>query len=116
MTVRAAVLAVALGAACGSAHPALRDFDDRAGSAEVQVGGDGFGVYDGERLPLDLIVLRLRWRTRAMDYEARSRRFVVRLRLADGLAGGDAAARAQQELFRMIDELYVMGVHQVKLL
>lgn len=116
MTVRAAVLSVALGAACGSAHPALRDFDDSAGSAEVRVGDDGFGVYDGERLPLDLIVLRLRWRTRAMEHEARSRRFVVRLRFVDGLPAGEASARAQQALFRMIDELYVMGVHQVKLL
>jgi hypothetical protein len=101
---------------CATGDPSMAAFDQSAGYAEVHVGGDDFGVYEGQRQPLDQIVLRLRWRTRELDAEARSRRFVVRLLLADGITPGPGAERAQQAMDRMIAELQVMGVLQVRYL
>ncbi len=102
--------------ACASDRPAaVRDFDSTAGLAEVKVDDDGFAFYEGKRLPLDAVVLQLRQRTRAMPREQLAR-FVVQLLVAEGVEKGPSAAAAQAGMNRMLDELTVMGVLQVKYL
>lgn len=111
-----AFAAALLLAACAIGHPAVREFDQSAGFVEVFVGDDGFGVYEGERQPLDLVVLKLRWRTRALDLEARRHRFVARLLPVETTLSPEAAERVQAAMNRLVDELQVMGVLQVRYL
>ena len=111
------VVAIAALLASGEiGHPAVREFDQSAGLAEVFVGDDGFGVYEGERQPLDLVVLKLRWRTRALDLEARRHRFVARLLPVEKTMSPEVAERVQAAMNRLVDELHVMGVLQVRYL
>lgn len=116
MSTRARVLPVAaLLAACAVDEPAATAFDRSAGQAEVEVAGDGFGRLDGERLPLDAIVLRLRQHVRTLSADQRAR-FVVRLRLQPGGAGEAADAAARAGMNRLVDEAWVMGVRQIEYL
>ena len=100
--------------ACASEAPANVSFDSSAGLVVVDVLGDGFVRSADRRLPLEALVLELRQRTRKMSADEISR-FVVQLR-ADPLPGPEAAARAQQDLNRLLDQLQIMGVLQVRYL
>lgn len=116
MNARSSVLPVAaLLTACAVDEPAATAFDRSAGQAEVEVAGDGFGRLEGERLPLDAIVLRLRQQMRTLSADQRAR-FVVRLRLHPGVAGDEAAAAARAGMNRLVDEAWVMGVRQIEYL
>jgi hypothetical protein len=106
--------AAALLGACASEAPAETSFDSSAGLVVVDVLGDGFVRSEGRRVPLDAIVLELRQRTRRMTGDE-IMRFVVQLR-ADPLPGREAAEGTQQGLNRLVDELYKMGVRQVRFL
>ena len=65
---RALVAAALLAAACASDEPSRGgDFDDSAGRAVVALRGDGFCTLDGERMPFDAMLLRLRVRARSFD-------------------------------------------------
>ncbi|HZN39217.1 MAG TPA: hypothetical protein VFD82_10465 [Planctomycetota bacterium] len=107
--------AAALLGACASEAPANTSFDSSAGLVVVDVLGDGFVRSAERRMPLEAFVLELRQRTRRMSREDLKRRFVVQLR-ADPLPGPEAAARAQQGFERLLHELEVMGVRQVRYL
>lgn len=114
-----AVLLAVTFAACASESGEIVQktaFDTSAGEVEITVDGDGFVHSGGRRLPLEAIVLELRQRTRAMPKDARQRRFVVHLHAAPQPAGSDAAARAQQGVDRLFNELQIMGVGQVRYL
>ena len=100
--------------ACASEAPANTSFDSSAGLVVVEVLGDGFVRSAERRLPLEALVLELRQRTRKMSPDELSR-FVVQLR-AEALPGPEAAARAQQDLNRLLDQLQIMGVLQVRYL
>ena len=102
-------------AGCASDAPAGIDFDSSAGLVVVDVAGDGFVRCGERRLPLEALVLELRQRTRAMSKEQMVR-FVVQLRADPQAAGSEAAARAQASMNRLVDELTIMGVRQVRYL
>ncbi len=113
---RTALLATLLLAACASEQPAgTAGFDDSAGVVDVTVCGDDFVRCAGERLPLDAFVLRLRQRTRAMTRDQLDR-FVVHLRMASDIPAGEPAKVAYANKNRLLDELHVMGVTQVRYL
>ena len=97
--------------ACVSDDIVDTQFDARAGLVTVQIGGDGFVLCDGRRLPLEALVLELRQQTRRMD-RADLLRYVVRIRLGD-VADGDGASNQQQARARLLDELEIMGVRQI---
>ena len=114
-----AVLLAAVFAACASETAAVVQktaFDNSAGEVEIIVNGDGFVQSAGRRVPLEAIVLELRQRTRAMPKEARQKRFVVHLLTAPQPAGSAAAVSAQRGIDRLVQELQVMGVGQVRFL
>jgi hypothetical protein len=113
MSGRVCAWAAVLCVACASEEPSVPAFDASSGEVEVRVGPDGFGVFEGRRLPVDAIVLQLRQRLRTLSAEAR-RTFVVRILPTDDVRAGATAAAAQQQMNRLVDELYVMGVLQVK--
>jgi hypothetical protein len=104
-------------AACYSAEPAAPPpFDSSGGIVDVICLGDGFVRCDGERLPLEACVLRLRQRTRAMTRDQLAR-FVVHVRpdpaaLAEPMLGPALST----QLNRMLEELNTMDVQQAKLL
>ncbi|HEU4418484.1 MAG TPA: hypothetical protein VFT55_06065 [Planctomycetota bacterium] len=100
--------------ACASEAPANVSFDSSAGLVVVDVLGDGFVRSADRRMPLEALVLELRQRTRRMSPDERSR-FVVQLR-ADPSPGPEAGSRAQQDLNRLLDQLQIMGVLQVRYL
>ncbi|MFY9341946.1 MAG: hypothetical protein WAT39_05630 [Planctomycetota bacterium] len=111
-----AALPIVLLAACASEQPAgTSGFDDSAGVVEVAVAGDDFVLCGGERLPLDAFVLRLRQRTRAMTRDQLNR-FVVHIRMAADIPAGEPAKVAYANKNRLLDELHVMGVTQVRYL
>lgn len=91
------------------------EFDRSAGEARVVVGPDGFGTLDGQRMPFEAIVLRLRHRTRALGLDAMPR-FVVMLGQRQGVTDATAAARMQTDFDRMLQQLDIMEVGQVELL
>jgi len=112
------VLLAAVLAACASELPELTQktvFDASAGEVEVTVCGDGFVRSAGRRLPLEAIVLELRQRTRAMRKDELAR-FVVHLLVETQPAGSDAAARTGQGVERLLLELDIMDVGQVRVL
>ncbi len=113
-----AMLLAGVLAACASEMPELTQktiFDASAGEVEVTVCGDGFVRSAGRRVPLEAIVLELRQRTRAMKKDE-LRRFVVHLLVEPQAAGSAAAARAGQGVDRLLLELDVMDVGQVRYL
>jgi hypothetical protein len=114
-----AVLLCAVFAGCASEAGDLVQktaFDTSAGEVEITVDGDGFVHSGGRRLPLEAIVLELRQRTRSMPKDELEQRFVVHLHTAPQSAGTDAAANARQGMDRLVRELQVMGVRQVRFL
>ncbi|MCB9878738.1 MAG: hypothetical protein H6835_14170 [Planctomycetes bacterium] len=113
----AALWCLASLAACAAAPEdrlPIDEFDDSAGRVEVAVLGDGFVLADGRRIPLEALVLELRHTTRRMT-DAQLQRFVVYLRVAEAVGDATAAEVAQQNLNRLLDELDVMEIAQVKL-
>jgi hypothetical protein len=108
-----ALLGAALAAACASEQPAdAQGFDASGGLAVVTLLGDDFARLDGERMPLDAVVLRLRLRTRALTPEQLAR-FVVRIEDAADLPAA-AAARLPAARSRLLQELTVMEVDQAE--
>ena len=109
--------ALAVLAACSGAPKEVEasSFDQSGGYVEVEVLGDGFVRSGGRRIPLEAMVLELRQATRAMAKEQLDR-FVVRLQLAGGIADEATAAVARRDLNRLIDQLDIMEVGQVKFL
>ena len=97
--------------ACVSDDIVETQFDARAGLVTVQIGGDGFVLCDGRRLPLEALVLELRQQTRRMD-PADLLRYVVRVRLGE-VADGEGASNQKQARARLLDELEIMGVRQI---
>lgn len=87
-------------------------FEGSAGEVVVTVLGDGFVRAEGERVPLEALVLSLRQRTRTMSKEARSQ-FVVRLQSEPHDPTEEAQARADADCNRLLDQLYIMNVGQV---
>jgi hypothetical protein len=111
-----AALAALAAAGCAS-QPAdeLPHFDQSVGLVEVELDGGEFGRCDGDRLPFEAIVLRLRQRVRPLSADDR-KRFVVEVRLAPHPFGSAAGRRAERQLNRLVDELHIMEVEQVRLL
>lgn len=89
-------------------------FDHSGGEARVVLAADGFGTLDGERMPLEAIVLRLRLRTRAMAPE-QLRGFVVWLFVPAEVADAAAERRVMESKERMVLEIDIMGVRQLYL-
>lgn len=108
------VMLVASSSCVGDA-PYRTSFDESGGHIEIVVLGDGFVRSEGERQPLEAIVLTLRQRTRAMSKEERLR-FVVQLLHEPGIVDASARRRAATDLDRLLGELQVMGVRQVRYL
>ena len=109
-------LGLCLLAGCATGRPdVVHEFDSSAGYVEVFAADDGFASYEGQRLPIDAVILRLRQRLRAMTAEQRGR-FVVHLLLAEGITSDTGKATAFAGLNRLLDELTVMGVQQAKFL
>lgn len=106
---------LALAAACAANEPAALEFDSSAGLIVVDVAGDGFVRQDGRRVPWEAAVLSLRQRTRALGDDERMR-LVVHLRADAQAADSEAASLQQRVMDRLVDELFVMGVRQVKFL
>jgi hypothetical protein len=100
-------------AACASDQPAqVLEFDDTGGRAVVTLLGDEFARLDGERMPIDAAVLRLRLRTRAMA-PADLARFVVRVEV-DPAVPESAEERVLAARNRVVQALNVMEVGQVE--
>ena len=111
-----AVLCALLAVGCASSEAgAPSAFDRSAGEARVVVGPDGFGTLDGQRMPLEAIVLRLRQRTRGLGVKAMGS-FVVALGVQGNVTEADGARRMQADFDRMLQYLDIMDVEQVKLL
>jgi hypothetical protein len=106
----AVTLLLAAVAACASEEMAAPELPPATEIVAVQVIGDGFVRCAERRLPLELFVLELRQRVRAM-----ARDDVAGLRVEIGVepAGGEQAWRGAE---RIVDELQVMGIRQVRLL
>jgi hypothetical protein len=102
-----------LAVACASEAGEQKAFDDSLGTVEVVVAADGFVLCDGRRIPLEAAVLELRQRTRPMSADDRGK-FVVRVRSELYEERSEAAAQTQRHANRLVDELFVMGVRQVR--
>ncbi len=102
-------------AACAANEPARPDFDNSAGLVVIDVAGDGFVRVGDRREPWEAVVLELRQRTRAMTADE-MQRFVVHLRADPQPAGSNERAVAQKTMNRLVAELEIMGVRQVKYL
>ncbi|MCU0862522.1 MAG: hypothetical protein MUC36_01900 [Planctomycetes bacterium] len=101
--------------ACASSEPGQPSaFDHSGGEAKVVLAPDGFGTLDDERMPLEAIVLRLRWRTRAMPAE-QLQRFVVSVWLPAEPGSDELERRVLAAKERMLQELDIMDVGQVYL-
>jgi hypothetical protein len=109
-----AIAVAALLAACATDEPAaLGSAASMRTSATVTLFGDDFALLDGERMPLDAVVLRLRWRVRAMSKEQLAT-FGVQIVVGAGVPE-TAARRVVADRGRLIDELDVMEVGYVKM-
>lgn len=100
-------------AACVTEPGVPEVLDASGGLVEASFVGDGFVYVDGERLPLDAWVLRMRQRMRTMDAAARAK-FGVQLRLREGITEPAARKRADAEMNRTLDQLEIMGVGYVR--
>ncbi|MFK7740769.1 MAG: hypothetical protein AB8H80_10630 [Planctomycetota bacterium] len=105
-------LAIAGITACSSESPYRTEFDDSAGSLELEILGDGFVRTGGRRIALERVVLELRQRARAMS-DDQLERFVVHVRYAPGLSG-DARRHADENNERLLLELDIMDLGQVR--
>jgi len=114
MRARCAISVAALLAACATDEPATIGVAASVRtSATVTLLGDDFALLDGERMPLDAVVLRLRWRVRAMSKEQLAT-FGVQIVVGEGVPES-AARRVVADRGRLIDELDVMEVGYVKM-
>ena len=100
-------------AACASDEPVRPGgFDASTGRVVVTILGDEFALLDGERMPLDAVVLRLRLKVRAMTRE-QLQGFVVKM-----FVGKDVPESAVKAVYearrRLLEELDVMDVGQVE--
>jgi hypothetical protein len=103
-------------AACASGEgQSPSAFERGAGEARVVLGPDGFGTLDGQRMPFEAIVLRLRHRTRGLGLDA-MHRFVVAVGQQQGVTDEVAVRRMQIDLDRLLQQLDIMEVEQVELL
>jgi hypothetical protein len=105
------VAAVALLAACASEPGAdaarqAAEMQPVTEKIDVRMLGGGFVSTGGRRIPVDALVLELRQRTRTMDATAR-RGLLVDVAVAD-----DAAANADRDLSRLLDQLQILGAGQ----
>ncbi len=108
---RTFVLAAVLGlCACAAEEPMGTNLGAANLVLRVEILGDGFVVTDGETLPREQFVLRLRLRVRGMTAAEQA---AVRVQFVAGADKGDAAAR---ELEWLLDQLQIMGVGQVQYL
>lgn len=105
-------LGVLLGACAASEPSQPAAFDASGGEAKVVLAADGFGTLDGERMPLEAIVLRLRWRVRAMPPE-QLQRFVVSVCLPAQPGSEELERRVLAAKERMLLELDIMDVGQL---
>ncbi|MBL9076953.1 MAG: hypothetical protein JNL08_05585 [Planctomycetes bacterium] len=115
MRAAAGIALALLVAACASNEAVHADFDSSAGLVEVVVGGDGWVRCDGERMPWEAAVLRLRQRTRAMSQDE-LQRFVVHLKAEPQQPGSAAMDTCGRTVNRVLVECERMGVLQVKYL
>lgn len=102
---------VALGCAASAEADPTR-FDASAGNVVWRVHGDGFLRWDRRRLPMDAAILELRLQTRAMAAESLLQ-LVVEV-YPEPVAGCEASA--VEDVERLLRELQIMGVRQVRLL
>lgn len=108
-----AIVAAALLAACASDTPmAIGDAAAMRMGATVTLLGDDFALLDGERMPLDAVILRLRWRVRAMSAQELAG-FGVQIVVGKDVPES-AARRVVADRGRLIEELDVMEVGYVK--
>jgi hypothetical protein len=115
MSERWAIALLALASACATDRPAVTVFDASGGEIVVDVLGDGFVRTQGRRIPLEAFVLELRQATRQMPADELAG-VVVSVRLSS-VASDEAAAQATAaDLNRLLDQLYIMDVSQVKVL
>lgn len=116
ITAIAGLLPLLLVASCATGEPEPPSvFDSSAGLVTVEFSGDQFVFAGDERLPLDAWILRMRQRLRAMDRAQRAA-FVVQVRVRDGILDRATVLRAEAEMNRGVDELFVMGVRQIRFL
>lgn len=109
------LLSVVLVAACASNEASTPSaFDRSVGEALVVIGPDGFGTLDGQRMPFEAIVVRLRHRTRALGLDAMSR-FVVAMAMQQGVTDPAAVRGMQDDWERMQGQLKIMGVRQLEI-
>lgn len=107
-------VAVALAfAACASGSPSsVASAEGITTLAVVTLLGDDFALLDGQRMPLDAVVLRLRLRVREMTKEQLAA-FGVRIAV-DARVPEAATARVVAARGRLLDELDIMEVGYVK--
>lgn len=114
MTARRRLLPWLLLCGCTAVEPTVPQPTDRSGgSAVVVLASDGFGTLDGVRLPVDMIVLRLRQRTRALTAEQRAG-FLVELWMPAHVVDLAAERRIGGDRDRLLAELKIMDVGQVQ--
>ena len=116
MSARLTPFVFTIALACASEEVAPRtSFDDSKGLAVVAAIGGEFVQLDGARMPLDEAIVRLRLRTRELSRDDLRQRFVVQLLATP--SGDDAMDRSiRAQLERLLDELRIMGVKQVRYL
>lgn len=113
---KAPSLALLFVAACATSEPSAPSvFDSSAGEVVVEFAGDEFVQCGGRRMALDAWILRMRQRLRGMDPAQRAA-FVVQVRVQDGVLERATVLRAEAEMNRCVDELFVMGVRQIRFL
>ncbi len=114
MNARAALMLLALFAACASEPPGVATIPDADTTVVIHVAGDGFVRVDGRRIPLEAIVLELRQRARKMTADERAR-FVAEIRLDPQPPDSDGERVAGKGRDRLIDEIYIMEFGTVRL-
>lgn len=95
---------------CASSEPLDMSLGTASATADVVVLGDGFVRFEGRRVPLERCVLELRLRLRAMAESDRAS-FRIVLEVAR-----DAGPDATTDVERLLDQLQIMGVPQVRCL
>lgn len=105
--------AILLCVACASEPPGTSDVAEGITTlAEVMLLDDGMARLDGQRMPLEAVILRLRLRVRAMD-AAQLAAFGVRI-VEDPDLPESAVARLVAARDRLLLEINVMEIGYVK--
>jgi hypothetical protein len=95
-------------AACTTSEPAAPQIGVSSDVTVVTVLGDGFVRVSERRIPLELFVLEMRQRVRTLDAAAMVQ---VEVQIAVDPDSGETGARGASAL---VDQLYIMGVKQVR--